>query len=299
MTRNEQFAAKVRELVKESRELTPAVRRQVLELLDQARKRILADLAGVNPESFQAAQLRQLKVSVDAAFEQFQRGATIAVQQFQTRGFELGASAVTEPVVAAGLPAPALGGLSRQTLSIAQGYTADLIEGLSKDAAAKMNAAIQRAFLGGQSMTEVIDQVGRALSGSQGFSGLFSPIGERATTIAINETLRVHSIAAQARLEELKDRHPALKKQWQWIPAARVPRIEHQAASGQVAEVEEPFEVGGEELMYPRDPAGSPENTINCHCVLKPYFDAEALKPTPEHLKTLQDLGLAVDVATI
>jgi len=31
--------------------------------------------------------------------------------------------------------------------------------------------------------------------------------------------------------------------------------------------VDEPFTVGGEELMYPGDPAGSPENVINCHCV--------------------------------
>ena len=29
-----------------------------------------------------------------------------------------------------------------------------------------------------------------------------------------------------------------------------------------------PFRVGGEALMYPGDPAGSPENVINCHCVM-------------------------------
>jgi hypothetical protein len=37
-------------------------------------------------------------------------------------------------------------------------------------------------------------------------------------------------------------------------------------ADGQVRKANEPFDVGGEELMYPRDPSGSPENTINCHC---------------------------------
>jgi uncharacterized protein with gpF-like domain len=31
--------------------------------------------------------------------------------------------------------------------------------------------------------------------------------------------------------------------------------------------VDEPFEVGGEQLMYPGDPSGSPENVINCHCI--------------------------------
>jgi hypothetical protein len=31
--------------------------------------------------------------------------------------------------------------------------------------------------------------------------------------------------------------------------------------------VEEPFEVGGEQLMFPGDPSGSAEEVINCQCV--------------------------------
>ena len=31
--------------------------------------------------------------------------------------------------------------------------------------------------------------------------------------------------------------------------------------------IDEPFIVGGERLMHPGDPSGSPANTINCHCV--------------------------------
>jgi hypothetical protein len=31
--------------------------------------------------------------------------------------------------------------------------------------------------------------------------------------------------------------------------------------------VDDPFDVGGEDLMYPGDPSGSPENVINCHCI--------------------------------
>jgi len=36
---------------------------------------------------------------------------------------------------------------------------------------------------------------------------------------------------------------------------------------------DEPFIVDGEELMYPGDPAGSPENIINCRCRLKTVID--------------------------
>ena len=31
--------------------------------------------------------------------------------------------------------------------------------------------------------------------------------------------------------------------------------------------LDEPFVVAGEELMYPGDQDGSPENIINCHCI--------------------------------
>ena len=37
---------------------------------------------------------------------------------------------------------------------------------------------------------------------------------------------------------------------------------------GQVRLKDEPFDVGGEALMYPGDPSGSPENTINCYCIV-------------------------------
>jgi hypothetical protein len=35
------------------------------------------------------------------------------------------------------------------------------------------------------------------------------------------------------------------------------------------------FDVGGEQLQFPGDPAGAPENVINCHCVSIPVETAE------------------------
>lgn len=52
-----------------------------------------------------------------------------------------------------------------------------------------------------------------------------------------------------------------------WISAfAPESRPEHEAADGQKRDLNEPFEVWGESLMYPGDPAGSGQNTINCLC---------------------------------
>jgi hypothetical protein len=295
MSAQEQFAAKVETLIKQARAFGPEVRARVMELLEEARKRIVGEISNIDPQSFQAAQMRMLSREIDRAMEEFRKEFSQTVEAAQKDAFHLGEVSMDQPLDAAGLPTPSFAGVSKSALAIAQGYTADLISGLTKDAAAKLNAAIQRAFLGGQSLTDIIAQVGRAIGGDK-FTGLFSPIGARAETVALNEILRVHSIAGQARLEDLAQSVPGVKKQWVHVMAARIPRFSHIRASGQIREVGEPFDVDGEELMYPRDPNGSPENTINCHCVLVPYMDPEDLKPTAGQLKTLKDAGLEISV---
>jgi hypothetical protein len=295
MSAQSQFAAKVTELIKQAREFGPQVRERVMTLLEEARKRIVGELSNIDPASFQGAQLRMLSREIDAEMKKFGSEFSDYVTSAQGDSFQLGIGQMDQPFDAAGLPAPSFAGISEHALGIAQGYTADLIAGLSKDAAAKLNAAIQRAFLGGQNISDIIAQVGRAVSGEK-FTGLFGPIGDRAEMIALNEILRVHSIAGQARLEDLQGQIPGAKKQWMHIMAARVPRFSHMMASGQIREVDEPFTVDGEDLMYPRDPNGSPENTINCHCVLVPYMDPSDLQPSPGNLKTLKDAGLEISV---
>jgi hypothetical protein len=299
-TPNQIFARKVAELIRQARALEPRVQREVIALLEEARKRIVGELAGLDPASFTAAQRAELKRSIDRALADFSRQAGSRVTALQEQSFRLGQQMVDGPAGAVGFSP--LGRVSTDTLKIAQGYTADLITGLSTDAAAKVNAAIQRAFLGGQSMTEIISQIGRAVGGRE-FTGLFSEVGRRATTIAVNEILRVHSIAAQARLEDLAERLPGAKKQWHWVNVGQVPRQTHRDIDGQVKEVDEPFEVPDpvdgvvEELMYPRDPGGSPSNTINCHCLVKPFFDEEMLAPSTGQQNVLRDLGIEITVS--
>jgi hypothetical protein len=293
MSTQDQFAAKVAELIRQAKTFGPEIRANVMEMLEEARKKIVGELSAIDDQSYMAAQLRVLSQEIKKSMEQFSTQFTDAVNSAQDDAFDLGTATIDQPLAAAGFPYKSFVGLDTSALSIAQGYTADLISGLTKDAAAKLNAAIQRAFLGGQSVSDIIAQVGRAIGGDK-FSGLFSPIGARAETIALNEVLRVHSIAGQARLEDLADQIPALQKQWLHVPASLAPRIAHIFASGQVQDVGDPFLVDGEELMYPRDPNGEPENTINCHCMLAPYVDQSLLEATPSHKKILSDLGLEV-----
>ena len=50
-------------------------------------------------------------------------------------------------------------------------------------------------------------------------------------------------------------------------------RIQHDAADGQVREIDQPFDIGGEQLMFSRDPTGSAKQTISCGCVSLPFKD--------------------------
>ena len=85
----------------------------------------------------------------------------------------------------------------------------------------------------------------------------------RATLIARNESMQSVNtgtfITAQA--EGVKT------KEFLATPDSRT-RDAHAEADGQVVGINEPFIVGGEELMYPGDPSGSAENTISCRCTM-------------------------------
>lgn len=48
---------------------------------------------------------------------------------------------------------------------------------------------------------------------------------------------------------------------------------DHLEADGQVVDMDKPFIVSGEELMFPGDPSGSPGNTINCRCTTIPVVE--------------------------
>ena len=86
---------------------------------------------------------------------------------------------------------------------------------------------------------------------------------------ARTETNRAYSAATQAGYEKSSI---VSGKEWVAYPGQQNPRESHLDADGQIVDVDEPFIVDGEELMYPCDPDGSPENTINCHCSFKPVI---------------------------
>lgn len=58
-----------------------------------------------------------------------------------------------------------------------------------------------------------------------------------------------------------------LQKQWLAAVDERT-RDAHEQADGDVVAMDQAFDVGGESLMFPGDPAGSAGNIINCRCTI-------------------------------
>jgi len=105
-----------------------------------------------------------------------------------------------------------------------------------------------------------VDQIAENLGGE--FDDMSSG---RAGTIARTEMAGAYNYSSQ---ETAKDLMPegATKT---WSTTSDNPRPAHEEADGQEVPIDEPFDVDGEELMYPGDPNGSEGNVINCMCVVE------------------------------
>ena len=86
----------------------------------------------------------------------------------------------------------------------------------------------------------------------------------RARVIARTET---HTASQAANSEAAAATGLQLRKEWIAAGGGDT-RDDHSSADGQTVAMNDPFDVGGERLMYPGDPSGSAENVINCRCAV-------------------------------
>jgi len=119
---------------------------------------------------------------------------------------------------------------------------------------------LHEAFVNGEDLKQIMERVANVFR--------VSAEGYRAERIARTETIRAANKGA------LEGYRQAGVRKKEWITALDERTREwHAEADGQIVPIDAPFVVGGEELMYPGDPAGSPGNTINCRCTVAPVID--------------------------
>ena len=257
------FQRKVDELIAKAQNLENAEVTKVITLLSDARKEVAATVASTE---WQAYRLPEFKNAIDRAMQQFGDKYGVDLREAQRSFWEDGINMVDAPLREIGVYA-SFPAIDTTVLGIMQGYGADLVKGIAKDAALRINNEITMGLMGQKTPYEVMEAVGANLKDKS----IFTSIAARAETITRTEAGRVLEAASQARLEAAAGLVPGLQKQWFHGENVRVPRPSHLAVVGQIRNVDQPFDVGGEKLMYPRDPAGSAKNTINCSCYTVPY----------------------------
>ena len=140
----------------------------------------------------------------------------------------------------------------------------------------KIQTTINSNLIAGNSYRD-ISRLIKEIIGTVNPDGISSGQLANALRIARTEGNRLMSAGAQAAAYEAQAQGISLMKMWDASFDGRT-RPWHGAADGQTKPLDEPFEVGGELLMYPCDAAGSARNTNNCRCVYQSLVDG--VKPT-------------------
>jgi hypothetical protein len=272
MTR-EEIRRRIRDLIDQAKGADREATARVRGALGQAHEELIRQIAGLPDEasSYARYQLQELRRATERAMEEFDRRLASALKAAQADSFVAGRENV-DAILREAVGAPAsLADLSRTQLLVAQDYSADLVRGLSQAGRDRLNSTLSRAFLGGQSVTDIIKEIGRTIG-----DGQFGIISRRAETIYRTEVLRIQSIGTQARLEQAVGRGLPAKKMWVHAGVPARVRVYHVLINRQVVPVDETFAgsgPNGEDLMFPRDPTGAAEDTVNCGCQMMPWLD--------------------------
>lgn len=272
------FQAKIDDILRTVDDLAEGAVRRAVDLAERTRREILATLADVGDQSFQARHLRQLRAAMDESIAELVRRYQADVGGLLERAHELGIDLAEEPLRAAAAAAPgvnfqAAGGLvPRNLLEVLVDYSADLITNLGAEALRKTNAVLAQAALGTVGPFEAMQRIAGALPDGS----VFTTVNARAEAIYRTEVNRVFSIANQARMNQMGERLPRMKKRWLAVLDSRV-RPSHAAAHGQVVPFDGLFTVGGEKAQFPRDPVLSAKESVNCRCHSIPVIDDEVM----------------------
>jgi len=185
---------------------------------------------------------------------------------------------IAAPTAAAGIYS-GFGYLPRNVLEAWKDWSMHRIGGMSTDAWNRIRGEISLGVLGQKSPYDVIQAVAGDIAGKP---SIFKSIEQRAEVIVGTEMGRIFSAATQKGLEQSAATVPEMKKQWWHAGHPIQPRPSHLEAHGQIRCVNEPFDVGGVAIMYPRDASAPLSETINCGCDFVPWhpgWDAELPEP--------------------
>lgn len=235
---------------------------EVTRLLKEAHNQITAELAA-SPGDFDAFILPRVQQSIRRVLAEAGDDLSDLAGAGATKAWDVGVDMIDKPIEAGGVRiAGLLTEVDRSQLIAMRAFLTDRMKNVATEAANRINGELAQVLIGLQTSSEAAGKI----------AGLINEGGRaRALTITHTEVGRAFSVAGQARLDQARERLPGLRKMWRRSGKLHS-RIAHDVADGQIRKSDEPFDVGGEQLMFPRDPKASAKNTVRCGCVSLPHM---------------------------
>ncbi|URX63262.1 hypothetical protein KR767_04115 [Luteibacter anthropi] len=237
---------------------------ELVKQLEIAEQAILDALRSSTSVSAQL-RLRRMRDEVERALEDFRQAVTSSTTAGAQQAWEAGIRTIAAPFDAAGVSI--LGpSIDRGALMATQRFLTNRISDISLRAVNQLNGALIQNIVGATPLSDTVTLVQRILGGAP---------RSRAMTVAYTEIGRAHSVSQNESLQQAGDIVPNLHKRW--LKSGKLhPRASHVHAHNQIRRYDEPYVVGGESLMFPRDPDASAENSINCGCHSIPVVDGSS-----------------------
>lgn len=252
------IAAEIAKIIKDKNRAIKSGTKSMLEILEVLRTDVIKELGQTAVTEWDSYHLKQMLSSIENQISNFKVKSRAEAEGLLEESWGMGRNLVDVPLAEAGIYTGFR--LSTDVLDTLKDFTFHKIEGLSEAAWDKIRGELTLGVMGGKTPQEVAEAIGRNLEDPS----IFGTIARRAEVITKTEMGRVFSTAAELRMEEAADHVAGLEKQWRHVGHPKVPRPSHLAADGDHVPVNEPFNIGGVEMMYPRDPAAPIEETINC-----------------------------------
>lgn len=247
---------------------TVAEIKRLLKLAQDDIRRRLADA----PSEFDSFLLPRIEAEIRRALDDLERGANDTLSAAAARSWQAGIDLIEKPIEA-GLAlgdgprvvlASILPTVDTRPLLAMRTFMTGRIANITSVLADRINTELGLVLIGAQTSSQAVGKVAEIMRLNA---------RTRAVTIVRTELGRAFSVAGQQRYSQARQILPGLKKQWRRSGKLHS-RPDHDLADGQVREVEEPFRVGGVDLMFPRDPKAPAKHTINCGCSSLPFMES-------------------------
>jgi hypothetical protein len=238
----------------------------LLGILKELQRQIREELGAAALTSWDVTSLNQLLSGVENAIGQFETAAKARMKTMLDDSWRQGIALVDAPLATAGI---STGGfhLATTVLDILKDTAFHRVGGLSNAAWEQIRGELTLGILGGKTPQQVANSIGLNLKSPS----IFGSIAGRAEVITKLEMGRVFSQASQLRMDQAARYVPGLEKQWRHAGHPKTARPTHVAADGEHVPVDQPFNIGGVKMMFPRAPGAPLEEVINCGCDHVPY----------------------------